>query len=142
MSPDLDGLVFDGFRAVARSGRRAAAAVYTARSESDPAGHARLVVLPGFTGHEGPRAVLERAGRYAADIGELAQLLNAGRIPQSVGPSAEGDLWVVAFRAHAAETVDDALGNGVRLNPDALARLLTRIGAALGALHDQGVVHG
>ncbi|HMJ13363.1 MAG TPA: thioredoxin domain-containing protein [Polyangiaceae bacterium] len=143
MSSALDGLVFDGFRAVARSGRRAGAAVYTARSDSDGGNRARLVVLPGFTGHEGPRPVLERASRYGAGIRELVALLNAGRLPRSAELGAsDNELWVAAFRAHAAETLDDALGNGLRLSPATIAELIGRIGSALGALHDQGVVHG
>lgn len=111
---------------------------------------ARLAVLPGFTGHQDPAAVLERASRYAAGIGELAPVLAAGRMPRAgvaaprveTAPHSNRELWVVAFRAVSAETVDDALSSGARMSPALVATLVERIGSALGTLHDQGVVHG
>ncbi len=151
--PPREGFTFGGFEAVARSTRGAGAAVYTGRrvdQESSEASRARLVVLPGFTRHEDPAARRARAGRYAAGIGELAPVLTAGRMPRAgaaappleTAPSSNRELWVVAFRAISAETVDDALSSGVRMSPELAATVVERIGAALGPLHDQGVVHG
>ncbi len=82
-------------------------------------------------------STIQRVGRYSVGIRALAAPVGAGTVRVSGVPR----LFVV-YPGDATATAADRIASGQPMDPAEVVRLLEPVADALGALHDQGLVHG
>lgn len=82
-------------------------------------------------------STIQRVGRYSVGIRALAAPIGAGTVRVGGVPR----LFVV-YPGDATATAADRIASGQPMDPGQVVRLLEPVADALGALHDQGLVHG